>query len=124
MKAMKPATKVKRDKAKGTGKAADIAEHIPDAIIQSVDAVQKIIEQFERRYADTLAAVTDAELDDLIYQGARASAKTFAEYIQDVQIAWDKYNKAVAPDFLPEKFKARMILRHAKLTGRAQSLHQ
>ena len=67
-----------------TGKAADIAEHIPDAIIQSVDGVQKIIEHFERRYADTLAAVTDTELDDIIYQGARANAKTFAEYIQDV----------------------------------------
>ena len=104
-----------------TGKAADIAEHIPDAIIQSVDGVQKIIEHFERRYADTIAAVTDTELDDIIYQGARTSARTFAEYVQDVQTAWDKYEAAITPETLPERLKARMLLRHAKLTDQQAS---
>ena len=56
------------------------------------------------------------ELDDLIFQGARTSARSFSEYIQDVQTAWDKYELAITPEVLPERFKARMLLRHAKLT--------
>ena len=61
-----------------TGKAADIAELIPDSTIQSIDGVDMIIQHFEKRYADILAATTDVELDDLIYQGARASARSFS----------------------------------------------
>ena len=99
-----------------TGKAKDIAELIPDELIQDDDGVGHIIRHFEARYADILSATTDAELDDLIYQGARASAKTFGEYIQDVQTAWDKYEKAIRPETLPTRMKVRMLLRHAKLT--------
>ena len=52
------------------GKAADIAELIPDSKIQDDDGVEHIIKHFEERYEEVLAAITDAELDDLIYQGA------------------------------------------------------
>ena len=83
------------------GKAADIAELIPDSKIQDEDGVNHIIKHFEERYAEVIAATTDAELDDLIYQGVRASANTFGEYIQDVQTAWDKYEKAIRPETLP-----------------------
>ena len=99
-----------------TGKAKDIAEHITDTTIQATDGVQKIIEHFEERYADILATVTDAEHDDVIYQGTRASAMTLAEYVQNMQADWDKYETAVAPVKLPEKLKARLLLRHANLT--------
>ena len=60
-----------------TGKAKGIAELIPDDRIQDEDGVGHIIRHFETRYADILSATTGTELDDLIYQGARASAKTF-----------------------------------------------
>ena len=79
------------------GKAADIAELVPDTTIQSVDGVDKIIQHFEKRHANTLAATTDGELDDLIDQGARTSARSFSEYIQDVLTDWDKYELAITP---------------------------
>ena len=50
-----------------TGKAADIAELSPGTAIQDGDGVNLIIKHFETRYSDVRAAVTDTELDDLIY---------------------------------------------------------
>ena len=99
-----------------TGKATDIAEHVPDTTIQAVDSVQKIIEHFEKEYRDILAGETDAGHDDLIYQGTRANTMTFVEYVENMQADWHKYETAVAPMTLPEKLKARLLLRHAKLT--------
>ena len=78
---------------------------------------EEIIEHFEERYADILVTATDSEHEDVIYQGTRGSAMTFAEYVRNMQADWDKYEKAVAPVKLPEKLKVRLLLQHANLTN-------
>ena len=98
------------------GKAADLAEPIPDSVIRSPDAVDKIIAHFDTLYRGFLDMADDKLFEQALYSGVRLNPEEMITYTSRKIVEFTAYEKNAGAT-LPTNTRGKILLRQARMSN-------
>ena len=105
------------------GKAADLAEPIPDSVIRSPDAVDRIIAHFDTLYRGFLDIADDKLFEQALYSGVRLNSEEMITYTSRKIVELTAYEKNAGAT-LPSNTRGKILLRQARMSNsQASKIH-
>ena len=98
------------------GKAADLAEPIPDSVIRSPDAVDRIIAHFDTLYRGFLDIADDKLFEQALYSGVRLNSEEMITYTSRKIVELTAYEKNAGAT-LPTNTRGKILLRQARISN-------